>query len=284
MTNFFFKQALFSIIASLLTTLFVLPATTNTSFGQENTLPSGESVLQRHVEATGGRPAYDKIKTRYIEATINIVNAGVVLEAKIHTAKPNKLIATITANAIGKIQKGCTGKDAWSMSDMQGPVVEQGAALENQIRDSLFDRLVYWKQAYQTADCVGIEKINAKDCYKVVLTPTPTENELAKNDEVSILTVYIEKSTDLATKLESTVVTEGGTIDVTAYLSDYKTVDGIKIPHKAKLELVGQTRVMSIKSVKHNVELADNHFDPPAEIQALLQKSPDKQPTASPRK
>lgn len=273
MTNSLFKRLPFFFITGMLTTLLVLPGTMNTTFGQDEKLPTGESVLQKYVEATGGQAAYDKINNRYFEAQIDIVNAGVVLDVKTHAAKPNKLIATIEADAIGTIRKGCTGKAAWSMSDMQGPVLEQGAALENQFRDCLFDRLAYWKKAYESAECEAIEKVNDKDCYKVVLTPFPYVSEEAKDAEMSFLTVYFDKSTNLATKIESNIVTSAGTIDVTAHLLDYKTVDGIKIPHMTKLELVGQTRVMTIQSVKHNVELPDNHFDPPAEIQALLKKN-----------
>ncbi|GAH00094.1 unnamed protein product, partial [marine sediment metagenome] len=49
-------------------------------------------------------------------------------------------------------------------------------------------------------------------------------------------------------------------------------VDDIKIPHTTKIELAGQTRVMTIESVKHNDNFAADRFDPPAEIQELLQK------------
>jgi hypothetical protein len=272
MTRYSTKRRTFSFIGSLLTTISILALATNPAIAQDEKLPTGESLIQKYIERTGGQAAYDKINNRYFEAEIDIVNAGIVLNVKTYAAKPNKLIATVEANAIGKIQKGCTGTVAWSMSDMQGPVIEEGAALENQLRDSMFDRFVYWKEAYQSAECVAIEKVDDKDCYKVVLTPNPYKSEEAKDEEVSLLTAFFDKDTNLATKLESNLVTQAGTIDVTAWLSDYKTVDGIKFPHTTKLELVGQTRIMKITSLKHDVKLADNQFDPPAEIKALLKK------------
>ena len=233
-------------------------------------LPSGEEVLREYTEATGGQAAYDAITNRMFTATLEIVNAGVVLDITTYAAKPNKLIAVVESAATGKIKKGCTGELAWSLSDMQGPVVEQGAALENQLRDSLFDRLVYWKTAYQSAKCTGIEDVDGKECYQVVLTPRPYKSDEAKDAELSILTVYVDTTSHLAIKIESNVVTEAGTIDVVAYLSDYKSVDGIMIPHQTKMELVGQTRVMKIESIQHNVELADDQFDPPVEVQEIL--------------
>ncbi len=236
-------------------------------------LPTGEQVLQKHIAASGKQAAFDKIKNRYFKSTIEIKGAGITLNAETYATKPNKVISTIKADAIGTITKGCNGQAAWSMSEMQGPVVESGAALENQLRDSTFDRLIYWKRAYESAKCVSIEKVNSKECYKVVLTPHPYKSKNASRMKRSLLTAYFDKNTFLVSKIESTVVSDAGSIDVTAYLSDYKTVDGIKIAHRTELNLVGQKRVIQIQSMKHNVKLADNQFTPPAEIQKLLKKS-----------
>lgn len=276
MTRFSILQRPLQITLILFAATLILPLTTGHTFALEQDLPTGESVLAKYVEVTGGQEAYDKISNRHFTGTIEIVNAGVVLDMEAWAAKPNKLIATINSDATGTIHKGCTGTAAWSMSDLQGPVIEGGASLENQLRDSLFDRIAYWKQVYQSAECIAIEKLNGSECYKVVLTPKPYKSEEAKDAEVSLMNVYFDKATHLANKIESNAVTAAGTINITAYLSDYKDVDGIKIPHTTKLELVGQTRIMTMTSFKHNLELADNHFDPPAEIQALLKKNRQK--------
>lgn len=88
-----------------------------------------------------------------------------------------------------------------------------------------------------------------------------------------MLTVYFDKNTLLVKKIESNVVTDAGAIDVTAYLSDYKTVDGIKIAHRTEMELIGQKRVIEIQTIEHNVDLAEDQFDPPGEIKKLIEKA-----------
>ncbi len=268
-----FKPIRFSLALGTLMTFVILSVAPNRAVGQD--LPSGESILAKYIEATGGQAAYDKIENRIIKANMEIVNAGIEFSMTIYAAKPNKVLVDIESDSLGKIQQGCTGKVVWSNSDMQGPVVEEGAALENRLRDSLFDRTVYWKKAYESAKCVALETVDGKECYKVVLTPKPFENKDVADDEPSSLTVYFDKNTYLPIKIESNVVTEAGAMDLTAYLSDYKTVDGIKICHNMKTELAGQTRVMTVQSVEQNVKLDANQFDPPAEIQALIKKKKD---------
>ena len=262
----------------LLTTLLALvlawPTATTLVIGQD--LPSGESVVQKHIEIAGGQAAFDKIENRYFKATMEIMNAGIEFEIETFAAKPNKLLVVLEADAIGKVEQGVDGEIAWSLSDMQGPVIEEGVALENKLRDSLFDRIIYWKQAYQSAECKAIETIDGREYFKVVFTPKPYKSENSEGAEPSILIVYFDKETYLPGKIESNVVTEAGTIDVVAYLSDYKTVDDIKIPHKTQVELAGQTRVMTIESVKHNQEFPTDRFDPPKEILELLEKNQSK--------
>jgi outer membrane lipoprotein-sorting protein len=235
-------------------------------------LPNGEEVVRKYIEASGGQAAYDKIENRVTKMTVEFKNAGITLDATVFAARPNKFASTMTAAALGTISQGCNGEAAWSISDMQGPVVEQGAALENRLRDSRLDRMVYWKQAYQSVECRAIEKVRDRECYKVVFTPLPYQAGELKDAETSLLTVYFDKESWLPLKIESNIITEAGTIDVTAFLSDYRDVDGIKIAWRTELELMGQSRVMEIESVKQNVELAADQFDPPPEIRKLLKK------------
>lgn len=260
----------FRLLAMCFFVVVSFATTTNIVLGQD--LPSGETIVQKYIEASGGQAAFDKIESRFFKANMEILNAGINLSIETYAAKPNKLLVVLESDAVGQVRQGVDGEIAWSMSDMQGPVVEEGAALENKLRDAQFDRMVYWNKGYQSAECKAIETIDDRDYYKVVFTPKPYKSENSEEIEPSILTVYFDKETYLPGKIESNVVTEAGTIDVVAYLTDYKTVDDIKMPHKTQVELAGQTHVMTIESVKHNKEFPADRFDPPKEISELLKK------------
>ncbi len=235
-------------------------------------LPSGESVLENHIEATGGQEAYDKIQNRVSKGKMEIVNAGIELSLTVYAAKPNKALVILESEALGKIQQGIDGKVAWSLSDLQGPIVEQGAAREHRLRDSWFDRFAYWKDIFQSAECTGIEQIDGNDCFKVVFEPKPLEGEGLEQSEPNPMTVFFDQNSYLPLKVETRVVSEAGTVDVTVMPSDFKEVDGVKLPHTMKTQLMGQQRVLTTTSVEHNVKLPPDLFDPPAEIKALLEK------------
>jgi len=69
-----------------------------------------------------------------------------------------------------------------------------------------------------------------------------------------------------------TIENQAGTIPSDSYLSDYKRVDGILLPHKTVTKLMGQERITIMESIEQNVQLPPDRFDLPAEIKALMKK------------
>ena len=268
----FQKSSLSQILTIVLAVTTALFAWTSDRVTGQDEWPSGESVMQRYVDVTGGNDAYDKIENRYIKATLEIVNAGIEVEVESWYAKANKLIATMSADAIGTVHKGSTGNVMWSMSDMSGPVIEEGFAAETQLRDSTFDRLGYWDQVYESAKVVAMEEIDGKKHYKVVLTPRPFQSVDADEFESAEYAIWLDVETGLASRLEGNIFSSAGTLPVSANVSDYREIDGISIAHETKMEIMGQTRIMRIQEIKHNLELPSNKFDPPEEITSLLKK------------
>ena len=62
-----------------------------------------------------------------------------------------------------------------------------------------------------------------------------------------------------------------GTVSIVSNISDYREVDGIKVPFRMKIVLMGAQEMMTImESVKFNVELPEGIFDEAAEIQELV--------------
>ena len=57
----------------------------------------------------------------------------------------------------------------------------------------------------------------------------------------------------------------------TTYLEDYRKVDGLLLPHRSRVVIMGMERVMSFDRIKHNLDLPDDRSDPPAAIRALLE-------------
>jgi hypothetical protein len=230
----------------------------------EEALPEAEAILDGYIEATGGKAAYEKITNRVTKAKLEITAQGIAMNLTIYAARPNKSYMLIESEAIGTIEKGTDGTTVWEMSAMLGPQVKDGQEKIDTLREAMFDKFVNWREMYEKAECVGIEMLSEKPALKVVLTPRDGKPQ----------SFYFDQASKLLVKVELTVENPMGTIPVETFLEDYRSIDGVLLPHKSRVVAMGQERVLTTESVEHNVELPPDRFDLPAEIRAILDGSP----------
>ena len=229
---------------------------------QDDKLPKAEVILDKYVEVTGGKAAYGKLTNRVTKATFEMVGQGLKFSMTIYGARPDKMYAVMESEAFGKIEKGTDGKVAWEINVMTGPQIKEGEERALALRGATFDAVPDWRTLYKKAECVGVETVADKPCYKIVLTPKEGQPE----------TRYYGKESNLLVKIELTLMLPTGTIPFESYASDYKRVDGILIPHKTRVMVMGLERIMTIESVKHNVKMPKDRFKLPEDIQTLVDK------------
>ena len=150
--------------------------------------PSGEEVMASHIKMTGGLAAYEALKNRVSESRLNIAGTGITLDIKTYAAKPNKLLIHFNSEVTGKIEKGCTGKEFWENSLTGGPVVHVGQQKAMGLRESIFERFVYWQKLFESAECVGLATVGDTECYEVVLTPRKMDEPEKANPRTSLWT------------------------------------------------------------------------------------------------
>ncbi|HUU98929.1 MAG TPA: hypothetical protein VM487_24625 [Phycisphaerae bacterium] len=239
---------------------------------QDDKLPKGGAILDKYVEVTGGKAAYEKLTNRVTQATFEMVGQGLKFSMTIYAARPDKMYAVMESEAFGKIEKGTDGEVVWEMNVMTGPQIKEGEERALVLRGAAFDAVPQWRKLYKQVECVGVEAIDGKPCYKIVLTPKEGQPE----------TRYYGKESNLLVKTELTLMLPAGTIPFESYASDYKRVDGILIPHKARVVVMGSERVMTVEGTKHNVEMPKDRFKLPEDIQALVDQR--KSEKAEPKK
>ena len=231
--------------------------------GSDEALPKAEQILEKHLEAMGGRAAHEKLRNRVTKGTFGI--RGMVAKAKmtIYAAAPQKQYVLIESDMFGKIESGTDGETVWEITTMMGPQVKKGDERAFGLREAMFHLILDWKKMYKSAECVAVEEIDAAPCYKVVMTPKEGKPE----------TLYYDKKTHLLIKMEFELKTAMGTISVVATPSDYKRVDGILIPHKIIQEVIDLQKLeIVIESVEHNTEIPAERFKLPAAVQELVDK------------
>jgi hypothetical protein len=225
-------------------------------------VPTGEAVLAKYVEATGGVAAYDAITNRVTRARMEIAGAAVVITLTMYAAAPANLYSVAESEATGRIESGVSDGIAWENSAMRGPIVKDGAERDDSLKAANFDRLAHWKNHLKSAECTGTADVNGKAAYRVVATPKSGTPE----------TLFFDVESGLLVRSEMTVATAAGAVPLIADPGDYRRVDGIMMAFASRMKVMGQERVVTIEQVSHNVAMPADRFALPAEIKALVKK------------
>ena len=237
----------------------------------EAELPKGEVIVDQYVDATGGKAAYAKLKNRLVKGTLEFVGMGIKGPTTSYHARPAKQYFVFEAEALGNIEAGTDGTVAWGITAMMGPEIKEDEERAALLREAAFDGTVNWRKLYKKAECVGVEAVDDKPCYKVVMTPNEGRPD----------TRYFDKESHLVVKTTTELKTMMGVVPIEATIGDYKQVDGILIPHKIEQVVAGMQRMLFVtESVKHNVEMPADRFKLPEQIQALVDKSKAEPPQA----
>jgi hypothetical protein len=247
------------------------------AWAQDEKLPSGEKIMEKTIEGRGGREAFEKLKTRVLKGTIEVVGTGGPREGSRtrYEAAPNKRYSLVELAPDGKIESGTDGDVSWELSSSQGPRIVEGQEKAQRERDSTFNALLYWRELYEKVECVGKEQVDDRPCYKVVLTPKVGTPE----------TMYFSTKNGFPVKTEMVRMTAQGDRQIQERLEDYREVDGVQLPFRVirQVTTIGlpqnttQTITYTWKSIEHNVDLPADRFDLPQEVKDL-QANPGKKP------
>jgi hypothetical protein len=233
----------------------------------DDTLPKAETILDRYIEVTGGRAAYEKHKTEVQTGTIEIPAQGMKGSFTHYAAVPDKTYAVIELEGMGKIEEdGSSDGVAWQTSAMTGAHVKTGVEKAQAIREATFNEPLNWRKLFTKVETTGTETINGEECYKVVLTPAEGKPE----------TSYYSKKTGLLLRTVATIESAMGEIEAESTASGYKDFDGVQMPTKINQKVGPQEVIMTIASVKVNEAIPPEKFAIPADVMALINKPPKK--------
>jgi hypothetical protein len=226
-------------------------------------LKTGEAVLDRFVESTGGAEAYSKIHSMHMTGSMAMAAMGIKGVVTIYSAEPNKVSLTTDLPGVGKITEGSDGTNAWSYSAMQGPQLKKGQELSDALREAWFHKETDWRSIYKSAELTGVEDVNGKPAYKLVLTPKSGPPE----------TQYYDKDSGLMIRHQSVRKTPFGEIPVDVAITGYRTeCTSVKLPHSVVQSVAGQKIELTIDSIECNTEVPAGAFQPPPEVKALIDK------------
>ena len=221
-----------------------------------------EQVMEKSIEAVGGKKAFSKIKNRYSEGSVELKGMGIKMEIKVYQASPNRFYSVMESSAVGKIETGSNGEIGWNLSAMQGPQLKEGEEMAMDRFTNRLDSWSSWRELFTRVSYLGEVTVNGEASHKLKLFPK----------EMQPIIAYFSKKTYLNNKMEMVVKTAMGQLSFVMDQIEYREIDGIRYPVSMVMSAMGQKMTYTMTTVKHNIEMPKGIFDIPEEIKKLLAK------------
>ena len=227
--------------------IFLVSVTATPGYSQ-----TAKEIIQKMIEATGGKKAFENIDDSTITGTMELIQQGMSGELTIYKKEPNKMRLDIEIMGM-LITQAYDGNLAWWVNPQTGATEEMPAnEAASMKRDALPIDATFNPEKYGISFAYkGKETLEGKDHYVV-------EQTYADGFKV---TLYVDCATYLNTKSTGTVSSEMGDLEFEQFPSDYKKVHGLLIAHKITTYMNGaESRILTITDVQYNTGLEDSLF------------------------
>ncbi len=215
---------------------------------------TAEQILEKSIEAVGGREAYAHLRTTLARGTVEFQGQHLHGAVEFYAKAPNKRLLVFDLEHLGPTRQGFDGKVAWIEDPINGLRELAGPDLERVRLEADFHRPLKWRELYAAVEFAGVQHVAGRQAYVLRLTPRRGKPALHYYDAESFLLVR----QDLVQE------TTQGTIEVRAWLSDYRDAGGVKAPFRIEQELPGAKVVIQFTEIRNNVPLDDALFAKPA--------------------
>lgn len=218
-----------------------------------------DDLYAKTVAAIGGEANWRRLTSRVFDFDTDLENQGVQANGRSYSKAPNKSATETTFTALGKTIgteweyfDGTAGADTVSFAPAN---TYSGKFLEDVRLGADFWGPLDWKTNYKKIEINAIAKVGGEEAYVVSFEP----------EKASAFKEYYSTTTYLLLKREGVISssTSSQQIPYSVLYSDYRDVDGIKMPFKTVSNNIGNGNIVTtIKTVKHNVPVDDKLFAP----------------------
>jgi len=226
---------------------------------------TADEVIEKYLAALGGRATLAKLTSRSMVGTMTLSTPAGEVPGTIEVLnqQPNKVRTLMNidlssiAPAAGQltIDQRFDGTSGYVLDSMRGNRDIIGNQLEN-MKSAVFPNpFLNYKEHGVTVELGAKEKVNGRDAYVLIFKPKSG----------SVARQFIDAETYLPVKVMLKVdLPEVGEVEQTSDFSDYREVDGVKIPFGVKVSSSLQNFTISVTKVEHNVKVDEALFSKPA--------------------
>jgi hypothetical protein len=228
-------------------------SSSKTQAAATSSTPSTDQILNKYIEASGGRSAWQKLNSRVSKGTVDIpaMNASGTIEMR--EKAPKQILVTVTVSG-AVFSQGFDGTVGWSNDPQNGVREQTGAELAETRRDADFYHPLDMHTLYSKFKVAGTENVGEHPTY--VMEATPADG--GDPDKL-----YFAADTGLLVRAISQHHSPEGVDSIQEDFNDYRVVDGIEMPFAIHQTSSQMDFTIKIEEVHHNVELDDAQFSKP---------------------
>jgi hypothetical protein len=224
---------------------------------------TADEVIEKSITAMGGRAALEKIKSRVVtgDLTIGTPAGDIPGTVEMYGALPNKQRTVIKADLtrVGGggelvLEQRFDGTSGYSMDTMQGNRDITGNQLDNLKASSFPHPFLNYKAMGTTVTLGPPGKIGDRAMFVMTLEPTAGSPVKQYVDAETYLPVRVVVTTDVPAM---------GKVEQTFDFSDFRAVDGVKVPFKLVMTNPQNVISMSFTKVENNTAIDEKMFAKP---------------------
>lgn len=225
-----------------------------TAFGQQSAaLPDAAQVVDRYLQALGGRQALEAVSSRAATGSVHSPTSGAWGRYMELYQRPNRLLRTFHVPGYGVVQMCFDGRAAWMETPEYGVENLTGKRLSEARRDAEFEDALKLTGIYSALTVKRRTKIDEREVFEVE----------AKCPEGETETLYFDAASALLLCRESPeTARDGSTRLVRTFYEDYRDVGGAKVAGTLRYVRDDLIRIVR-RSVTNNPEVAASRFKMP---------------------
>jgi hypothetical protein len=218
-------------------------------------LPSAKRILERYLEATGGRAAWESLHSRVSTGTVDIPGMHMAGTAELYEKAPDRALVKMVVSGATFLE-GFDGTNAWSSDPKDGLQEQTGAQLAETRRESDFRYPLDFRKLYRSVSAASAGKIGDRPVYVIDVTP-PEGGEPDR--------AFFDAQTGFLIRIILQHHDNDGSVEpFEEDYRDYRPVDGVKIPFMIHQTGSQVDFTIQLNEVRQNVEVDDARFSRPA--------------------
>ena len=216
-------------------------------------LPTADQILDKYTQALGGVTALDNLKSRVMKGTVTTAN-GTELGYELTQSGSDLVLASITVPQSGVIERVFNGTTGWEKNASAVRVMAPEEISYFRRYPNLYTDLKL-KGQFSRLSVSGKQKIDGRDVY--VLRGANVDGRREQ--------LFFDVETGFLVRRITSTTTLVGIIPEQIDFSDYREVDGMKLPFTIKVSAIdpNYSLVRKFTEIKLNPSIDPKRFNKP---------------------